>query len=137
MSVAFRILTRTYRIGRIPVPEFRHAAHHEDVLHVVNSEFDRSRGSKLMSTHLANSGRRGLVEQDRYMLCHIRIGPRFTPCTTVHRDRLVRTDGDRQATIDPDPESANTMSTARLYDNDRRLPRTTFRYNRPGGPHRR
>ncbi len=73
--------------------------------HVIQSEFERRRGPKLAnkpakteSTDLAQRGRRGLGEYDRHLRCHLRSGQPFTQRTSVHGDRLPRTDGNRQAT---------------------------------------
>jgi len=88
--------------------------------HVIQSEFERRRGPKLAnkpakteSTDLAQRGRRGLGEYDRHLRCHLRSGQPFTQRTSVHGDRLPRTDGNRQATIKRDRESANTMGTGK------------------------
>jgi len=41
---------------------------------------------------------------------HPKVGQPFTPCTHVHRDRLARTDGDRQHTEELDLDPANTTN---------------------------
>ncbi len=89
--------TRAYRAGRVPVTELRYVAYHEDTLarDLQYSKFDRSaRPQKLIV--LTSPGVVVATSEnktDTWLAAH---------CTYMHRNRLPRTDGNRQAAIAPD-----------------------------------